>query len=292
MRRIRGRESTSHPRRLAPLSANDRKRIELLNALLLSLPGTQCCIRRRNRAGRQCVSRRPQRRPHPDAMELGQKRRFSARIRKVCSCRSSSIRNIIRGGQRGKPAAQSALAALVDQADAGLAQTLAGVALAHRISPTDNRKILAFVRKRGNECALVVCNLSRFGAGVELNLSAFEQLVPVEMFSRNAFPPILDKTLSADAGPHAYYWFSLEQRSSRGRHLHRAGSNTGKFHCSKPSSIGGTVGGLGTPPVGKASSKVTSRRAAGLAGGPHHQDARINEVLTVPDHGHKSYFCS
>ena len=60
----------------------------------------------------------------------------------------------------------------------------------------------------------MVCNLSRFVQAVELNLSAFQQMVPVEMFGRNAFPPITDKPYLLTLGPHAFYWFSLTPRFS------------------------------------------------------------------------------
>ena len=59
-------------RRLAPLVDNNRRRIELLNSLLLSFPGTpDPLLRRRNRNGRQYLPRRPQWRSHSDAMERG-----------------------------------------------------------------------------------------------------------------------------------------------------------------------------------------------------------------------------
>ena len=57
-------------RRLAPLMENSRARIELLNGLLLSLPGhAGHLLRRRDRHGRQRVPRRPQRRAHADAVD-------------------------------------------------------------------------------------------------------------------------------------------------------------------------------------------------------------------------------
>ena len=56
-------------RRLAPLLGNDRRKIELLNALLFSLPGTPGhLLRRRDRHGRQRLPRRPRRRAHADAV--------------------------------------------------------------------------------------------------------------------------------------------------------------------------------------------------------------------------------
>ena len=57
-------------RRLAPLLENNRERIELLNSLLLSLPGTPVALlRRRDRDGRQHLSRRSQRRADADAVD-------------------------------------------------------------------------------------------------------------------------------------------------------------------------------------------------------------------------------
>ena len=57
-------------RRLAPLVDNNRRRIELLNSLLFSFPGTpDPLLRRRDRHGRQHLPGRPQRRAHADAME-------------------------------------------------------------------------------------------------------------------------------------------------------------------------------------------------------------------------------
>ena len=66
-------------RRLAPLMDNDAG-IELMNALLLR-PARHAdhLLRRRNRHGRQYLSRRPQRRAHPDAVEAGPQRRLLAR---------------------------------------------------------------------------------------------------------------------------------------------------------------------------------------------------------------------
>ena len=59
-------------RRLAPLMDNDRRKIELMNSLLLVIPGhADHLLRRRNRHGRQYLSRRPQRRTHADAMDAG-----------------------------------------------------------------------------------------------------------------------------------------------------------------------------------------------------------------------------
>jgi len=51
----------------------------------------------------------------------------------------------------------------------------------------DNHRILAFIRRYENERLLIVCNLSRFVQHVQLDLSAYQGMVPVELFGRTAF---------------------------------------------------------------------------------------------------------
>ena len=82
-------------RRLAPLLENDRRKIELLNSLLLLDAGhAGALLRRRDRHGRQHLSRRPRRRAHADAMVARPQRRLlAAPIRRGCSCRRSRTRS-------------------------------------------------------------------------------------------------------------------------------------------------------------------------------------------------------
>ena len=54
----------------------------------------------------------------------------------------------------------------------------------------DNRKVLVFVREHEDEHILVVANLSRFTQAVELDLAAYEGRVPVELFGHTEFPRI------------------------------------------------------------------------------------------------------
>ncbi len=77
----------------------------------------------------------------------------------------------------------------------------------------ENRKVLACVRRHQNECLLIVANLSRFAQPVELDLSAFQSFVPVELFGRAEFPAIGDRPYFLTLGPHAFYWFSLEAKT-------------------------------------------------------------------------------
>jgi len=75
-----------------------------------------------------------------------------------------------------------------------------------------NPKVLAFVRRYQQETVLVVANLSRFAQAVELDLTAWEGLVPVEMFGRTRFPAVGAAPYMLTLGPYAFYWFALEAR--------------------------------------------------------------------------------
>jgi maltose alpha-D-glucosyltransferase / alpha-amylase len=74
----------------------------------------------------------------------------------------------------------------------------------------DNAKVLAFVRRYNNERVLCVANLSRAAQYVELDLQEYAGLSPVELFGRQAFPVLGDQPLFLTLGPHTFYWFSLE----------------------------------------------------------------------------------
>jgi maltose alpha-D-glucosyltransferase/alpha-amylase len=79
----------------------------------------------------------------------------------------------------------------------------------------DNPKVLAFLRRFENETVLVVVNLSRFSQAVELQLSRFSGSKPIEVFSRNVFPRIRKTPYMLTIGPHGHYWFALEHQKER-----------------------------------------------------------------------------
>jgi maltose alpha-D-glucosyltransferase/alpha-amylase len=74
----------------------------------------------------------------------------------------------------------------------------------------DNHKVLVFLRRAGEERILVVANLSRFVQCVELNLETFKGFVPIEMFGWTSMPPITERPYVLTLGPHAFYWLLLE----------------------------------------------------------------------------------
>jgi len=81
----------------------------------------------------------------------------------------------------------------------------------------DNAKVLAFVRSYQDQHILVVANLSRTAQYVELDLKEYAGLSPVELFSRQAFPNIREQPLFLTFGPHDFYWFLLETPTTTSR---------------------------------------------------------------------------
>ena len=77
-----------------------------------------------------------------------------------------------------------------------------------------NRKVLAFVRRHESETILVLANLSRFVQQVQLNLSSFKDMAPCELFGGTRLPPIGDQPYPLTFGPHGFYWFSLEPKAA------------------------------------------------------------------------------
>jgi maltose alpha-D-glucosyltransferase/alpha-amylase len=73
----------------------------------------------------------------------------------------------------------------------------------------DNHRVLAFIRRFQDEVILVIANLSRFVQYAGLDLSAFKGTTPVELFGRAQFPPIADSPYFLTLGPHSFYWFLL-----------------------------------------------------------------------------------
>jgi len=76
----------------------------------------------------------------------------------------------------------------------------------------DNRKVLAFVRRYEDETILVVANLARSVQHINLELGEFEGQVPVEVFGQVKFPRIGEAPYFVTLSPYAFYWFSIESR--------------------------------------------------------------------------------
>lgn len=76
---------------------------------------------------------------------------------------------------------------------------------------TDNKKVLTFLRKYEDEIMLCVINLSRFSQAVELNIPQYADYIPREIFSQNKFPKITAAPYIVTLGAYTHFWFSLKK---------------------------------------------------------------------------------
>ncbi len=199
-------------RRLAPLLGNNRRRIELMNGLLFSLPGTPVVY-------------------YGDEIGMGDNVYLGDRNGVRTPMQWSPDRN---AGFSTANRQRLYLPPIVDpeyhheavNVEAQLANPHSLlwwmrrlIALRRRhpafgrgtteIIQAENRKILAFVRRHHDETLLVVANLSRYVQWTSVDLSAFDGMVPVELFGSVEFPPIKGASYPLTLGPHSFYWFEL-----------------------------------------------------------------------------------
>jgi maltose alpha-D-glucosyltransferase/alpha-amylase len=200
-------------RRLAPLMGNNRRRIELLNGLLFSLPGTPV-IYYGDEIGMGDNVYLGDRNGVRTPMQWSGDRNagFSQANRQrlylpVITDPEYHYEAINVEAQQNNPASllwwMKRLIALRKQHRAFGRGSLTFIY-------PDNRRIVAFVREYDDERIMVVANMSRFVQHADLDLSAYRGMVPVEMFGRVEFPRVEDRPLFLTLGPHAFIWFSLE----------------------------------------------------------------------------------
>ncbi|MCD7111757.1 maltose alpha-D-glucosyltransferase [Rhizobium sp. DKSPLA3] len=199
-------------RRLAPLMERDRRRVELMNALLLSMPGTPVIY-------------------YGDEIGMGDNIYLGDRDGVRTPMQWSPDRN--GGFSRADPArlvlppvmdplygyeavnveAQSADAhSLLNWTRHMLALRRRHIAFGRgtqRFLKPGNRKILAYLREYEGDTILCVFNLSRLPQAVELDLSEFENRVPIELTGMSPFPPIGQLTYLLTLPPYGFFWFQL-----------------------------------------------------------------------------------
>ncbi len=204
-------------RRLAPLLDNNRRKIELMNGLLFSLPGTPVVY-------------------YGDEIGMGDNVYLGDRDSVRTPMQWSSDRNA--GFSQANPQ-RLFLPVIIDpeyhyetvnveshQANPSSLYWWMKRLIAHRkrhdvfgrgdlvfLHP-DNPRVLAFLRRHGDEHVLIVANLSRFSQPVELDLSEYEGQSPVEMFGQTPFPAIGELPYFFTLGPHAFHWFLLKRPAS------------------------------------------------------------------------------
>ena len=214
-------------RRLAPLLGNNRRRIELINALLFSLPGTPI-VYYGDEIGMGDNFYLGDRNGVRTPMQWAPDRNggFSARESAAALPAGHHRPRVpLRGGERGEPAAQSLLALLVDAPAHRGAETLARLRPRHDpISPPGERQGPRLpARISSDEAVLVVANLSRFTQAAEIDLAEFAGVVPMEIFSRSKFPELKPGGTMFTLGPHDFYWLAL--RRAGAAHTRRPGGH-------------------------------------------------------------------
>jgi maltose alpha-D-glucosyltransferase/alpha-amylase len=201
-------------RRLAPLVGNSRRRIELLNALLFSFPGTPILY-------------------YGDEIGMGDNVYLGDRNGVRTPMQWTSDRN---GGFSRADTARLYSPVLMDalygyQAVNVEAEESDSASLLHWmrnlirlrkqfkvfgrgsiefLSPS-NRKVLAYVRRYREDIILCVANLARSVQPVELDLKTFAGLTPVEMLGYTEFPVIGSEPYFLSLGDSGFYWFELQR---------------------------------------------------------------------------------
>jgi maltose alpha-D-glucosyltransferase/alpha-amylase len=200
-------------RRLAPLLANNRRKIELMNGLLCSLPGTPV-IYYGDEIGMGDNIYLGDRHGVRTPMQWSPDRNagFSAanpqRLYSPVIIDSEYLFETVNvETQQKNPSSllwwMKRLIALRQHYVALRKGSLELVA-------PENSKTLAFTREYEDQSVLVVANLSRFVQFVEMDLSRFAGRRPVEMFGQTQFPTVGKSPYVLTLGPHAFYWFALE----------------------------------------------------------------------------------
>jgi maltose alpha-D-glucosyltransferase/alpha-amylase len=203
-------------RRLAPLLERDRRRVELMNSLLLSMPGTPVIY-------------------YGDEISMGDNIHLGDRNGVRTPMQWSPDRN--GGFSRADPAAL-VLPPIMDplygygavnveaqsrdpHSILNWMRRMLAVRSRHpafgRGSLTllypKNRKILAYLRESETDTLLCVANVAHSPQAVELDLSQFVGRVPVELNAGTLFPPIGELTYLLTLPPYGFYWFALAPAS-------------------------------------------------------------------------------
>lgn len=199
-------------RRLAPLLGNNRRKIELINSLLFSMPGTPIIY-------------------YGDEIGMGDNFHLGDRDGVRTPMQWTPDRNA--GFSNSNPQ-RLYLPVIIDpeyhyesvnvENQRGNVSSLwwwmrrmLGVrqqypAFAHgtiEFLPAENAKVLAYLRKHEGDTVLVVANLSRFPQPLELDLSAYAGMVLEELFGRTRFTAVGNSPVAFTLGPHGFYWLRL-----------------------------------------------------------------------------------
>jgi maltose alpha-D-glucosyltransferase / alpha-amylase len=209
-------------RRLEPLMENDRRKIELLNSILFTMPGTPIIY-------------------YGDEIGMGDNIYLGDRDGVRTPMQWSPDRNA--GFSRAEP--QRLYLPVITDSVYGFngvnveaqerspfsllnwMKRLIQVRKAHRafgrgtiefLRP-ENETVLAYLREHEGDVILVVNNLSGSAQPVRLELGRFAGCVPVELLGHTEFLPIEETPYSLTLGPYGFFWFALRRPAADRRGL-------------------------------------------------------------------------
>src|SRR5271155_2764919 len=203
-------------RRLAPLVDNNRRRIELLNSLLLSFPGTPI-LYYGDEIGMGDNIYLGDRNGVRTPMQWNADRNAGFSTATPARLYSPVIMDPVLGyeavnveAQQGDPS--SLLSWMRNMIALRKLFSVFGRGNIEFLNPT-NRKVLAYLRTYDEEQVLCVANLSRFAQPVDLDLSKLEGMVPIEMLGYVEFPSIERQPYRLTLAPYSFLWLELQPRA-------------------------------------------------------------------------------
>jgi maltose alpha-D-glucosyltransferase/alpha-amylase len=201
-------------RRLAPLLSNDRRRIELMNGMLMSLPGTPI-IYYGDEIGMG------------DNISLGDRNGVRTPMQWTGGWNSGFsgadpehlYAPLIQSPVYGYPAVNVFAQRESEHSLLHWMQRIISVRRSNAVFGRGsieflypaNHRILAYLRRLDKETVLVVNNLSSTAQAVELDLRHYKGNILVEMFGNNIFPRVGDLPYLLTMGPYQFYWFRLRR---------------------------------------------------------------------------------
>jgi maltose alpha-D-glucosyltransferase/alpha-amylase len=200
-------------RRLAPLVDNGRRRIELLNSLLFTLPGSPI-IYYGDEIGMGDNIYLGDRNGVRTPMQWSGDRNAGFSRADAARLYSPVIMDPVYGYQATNVEAQL-------RNPSSLLNWMKRLIKLRKQYPVfgrgtiefrhpENQKVLVYIRQGEGQTVLVVNNLSRFVQPVQLDLRKYDGWTPVEIIGETPFPPIGQLPYFLTLGPHGFYWFRLE----------------------------------------------------------------------------------
>ncbi len=201
-------------RRLASLMDNDRRKIELMNSLLMSFPGTPL-IYYGDEIGMGDNIYLGDRNGVRTPMQWTPDRNGGFSRCDPARLYLPMIMDPVYGYEAVNVEAQSrSLASLLSWTKRLISvrksSKVFGRGSLSFIRPV-NRAVLVYIRQYEGEVVLCIANLSRSAQAAEIDLAPWRGRVPFELLGRTNFPPIGDAPYIVTLGPYGFFWFLLRE---------------------------------------------------------------------------------